>query len=115
MIRDQLAQAGVQTNTIVIYTADNLDVRDPAWRQGFPYEGASRPAIIRDPHRKTAVGKTCDASRHIDMAPAILDFAASPPSRAWMGWPCRLLASRPTGTRCSSAWINAWPWSAENW
>ncbi len=118
MIREQLARSGVADNTVVIYTSDN------GWMCGdhglggkvFPYEGASRaPLMIRDPRRKTAVGKTCDAlTAGIDMAPTILEFAGVPVPSSMDGVSLVPLLDQPDRpVRDALLLMNAWPWSAE--
>lgn len=118
MIREQLARSGVADNTVVIYTSDN------GWMYGdhglggkvFPYEAASRaPLIIRDPRRKQAVGKTCDAlTANIDMAPTILDFAGVPVPPGLDGVNLVGLLDHPDRpVRDAVLLMNAWPWSAE--
>jgi len=80
MIRKAIAEAGVQSNTVVIYTSDNgfLCGSHGYGSKVLPYEESSRvPMIVFDPrHVKSRKRLRCDAlSGNVDVAPTILSLA----------------------------------------
>ncbi len=90
MIREALKEAGVDQNTVVIYTSDNgfFCGSHGYGSKVLPYEEASRvPMVIFDP-REPNSGKQLRAgalSGHCDVAPTLLNLAGLPVPSAMDG------------------------------
>jgi len=76
---DTLAEAGLEENTVVVFTSDHGDCHGAhQWNQKtvFYDESARVPLIVRAPGT-TVRGRTCDhlVNTAIDIGPTLLDFA----------------------------------------
>ncbi len=83
MIRDAIAKAGVEKETVVIYTSDNgfFCGSHGYGSKVLPYEESSRvPLIVFDPRHPNSGRETrCDAlTGNVDFAPTILELAGLP-------------------------------------
>lgn len=80
-IRTALAEAGVASHTIVIFTSDNgfLCGSHGYGSKVLPYEEASRvPLIVFDPTRKRGAARSPSLTGNVDIAPTILELAGLP-------------------------------------
>ncbi|GAB5559031.1 MAG: sulfatase [Synoicihabitans sp.] len=114
MIRDALVDAGVDKNTVVIFTSDNgfFNGSHGYGSKVLPYEEASRvPMIIYDP-RSASSGRALrrDAlAANIDIAPTILSLAGLPIPREMDGGDLMRIYEDPTAALHDSiALINVW-------
>lgn len=83
MIRDAVKAAGVEKNTVIIYTSDNgfMNGSHGYGSKVLPYEESSRvPLIMFDPrHANSGRQLRCQAlTGNIDFAPTILELAGLP-------------------------------------
>ena len=114
MIRDALVEAGVDDNTVVIFTSDNgfLNGSHGYGSKVLPYEEATCvPMIIYDP-RSANSGQALrrDAlAANIDIAPTILTLAGLPVPRDMDGGDLMRVYEDPTAAIHESiALINVW-------
>ncbi|MDB4384529.1 sulfatase-like hydrolase/transferase [Opitutaceae bacterium] len=114
MIRDALVDAGVDDNTVIIFTSDNgfLNGSHGYGSKVLPYEEASRvPMIIYDP-RSANSGQALrrDAlAANIDIAPTILSLAGLPIPQEMDGGDLMRVYEDPTAAIHESiALINVW-------
>lgn len=114
MIREALVEAGVDDNTVIIFTSDNgfLNGAHGYGSKVLPYEEASRvPMIIYDPRSPNsgqALRRNALAA-NIDIAPTILTLAGLPVPRDVDGGDLMRVYEDPTAAIHESiALINVW-------
>ena len=114
MIRDALVEAGVDKNTVVIFTSDNgfFNGSHGYSSKVLPYEEASRvPMIIYDPRSaNSGQAQRRDAlAANIDIAPTILSLAGlAVPSEMDGGSLMRIYENPTAANHESIALINVW-------
>ena len=114
MIRDALKEAGVEKNTVVIFTSDNgfFCGSHGYGSKVLPYEEASRvPLIMFDPrHKNSGKGLRSEAlTGNVDFAPTILELAGLPIPKNIDGQSLIPIYADPTsGGHDSLPLINVW-------
>ena len=114
MIRDAIKEAGVEDNTIVVYTSDNgfLCGSHGYGSKFLPYEESSRvPLIVFDPrHENSGKELRCESlTGNVDFAPTFLKLAGLPVPATMDGQDLMSLYDDPTATIHSSLpLINVW-------
>lgn len=114
MIREALVEAGVEKNTVIIFTSDNgyFCGAHGYGSKVLPYEEASRvPLIVVDP-RHSSAGKKLRSSAltaNVDFAPTILGLAGLKPTSNMDGKSLLPLLDDPAGLIHDSVMlINVW-------
>lgn len=87
-ILDELRSAGLENDTLVIFTTDNgyFHGEHGLADKWYPYEESIRvPLIIRDPRARRAGLVNDEMVLNVDLAPTILSFAGIAPGRGMQG------------------------------
>ncbi len=114
MIRDAISSAGVEHNTVIIYTSDNgfMNGSHGYGSKVLPYEESSRvPLIVFDPrHPNSGKRLRCKSlTGNVDFAPTILELAGLPVPNNMDGKSLLSLYDDPSAeTHSSLPLINVW-------
>ncbi|MGI9242619.1 MAG: sulfatase/phosphatase domain-containing protein, partial [Verrucomicrobiales bacterium] len=114
MIRDAIREAGVQDNTVILFTSDNgfLCGSHGYGSKVLPYEEASRaPLIIFDPRNQNSRQqfRSSSLTGNVDIAPTVLDLAGLPAEEAVDGRSLLPIYNNPSSEIHSSLpLINVW-------
>ncbi|VGO18293.1 sulfatase family protein [Pontiella sulfatireligans] len=120
MIRDALKEAGIDQNTVILYTSDNgyFCGAHGFGLKALPYEEASRvPMIIYDPrHSNSGKGlRSATLTGNVDIAPTLLDLAGCSIPEGLDGRSMLSVYEKPTATIHESLpLINVWGVSASH-